>query len=504
MIKYTPSSQITLEGFKTPFEASLDPRNRWVVLAEHLPWDKMASVLMKKMSSMGRGSIDLRCVLGALIIKGMEGLSDRETIRSIQENIYMQYFVGLSSFQTSEVFVPVLFVEIRKRLGEEGMALINDILIEYSYEKGYTKHRKKYTRKQDDDDSKPPKDASSQKGERKGKEKEEEVENRGTLQMDATVAPQDIKYPTDTRLLNECRLAAEELIDRFHEQGLWGEEKPRTYRRIAKKKYLAFAKKKGHSKKQIRKCIKKQLQYVRRDIKYIDELFDKREAEGKGLPEMSKKEYRNWLVLQQIYRQQGEMYKDKRRKIADRIVSLHQPWIRPIKRGKAGADTEFGAKLNASQTNGLIRVDRIDYNNFNEALGLKDQIESYRTRFGYYPEDVLVDKIYLNRKNRKYLKDNGIKHYGPQLGRPKEMSHSEKQKRKKKQNKRSEIEGKFGQAKTKFGMNKIKMRRDDTSKLNIHLIALSMNILSLWKGIIFLFLSFVRSINGDQKRQIAN
>lgn len=144
MTHYTPSNQITLEGrFKTPFKANLDPNNRWVVLAEHLPWDRMASVLMKKMSNMGRGSVDLRCVLSALIIKGMEGLSGRETIRAIQENIYMQYFVGLGYFQTSVVFVPELFVEIRKRLGEEGMALINDILIEYSFEKGYTNHRKK-------------------------------------------------------------------------------------------------------------------------------------------------------------------------------------------------------------------------------------------------------------------------------------------------------------------------------------------------------------------------
>ena len=96
----------------------------------------------------------------------------------------------------------------------------------------------------------------------------------------------------------------------------------------------------------------------------------------------------------------------------------------------------------------------------------------------------LLDKIYLNRENRKYLDSKGINHYGPQLGRPAQMTKEQKRKRKKKQNKRSEIEGKFGLAKFKFGLNRIRMRRSDTSKAQINLIAISMNI---WQMLLNIF-----------------
>ena len=43
--------------------------------------------------------------------------------------------------------------------------------------------------------------------------------------------------------------------------------------------------------------------------------------------------------------------------------ALSQPHVRPIKRGKAGKDTEFGAKLSLSLVDGFGFVDRISWNN---------------------------------------------------------------------------------------------------------------------------------------------
>jgi len=75
MINYTPASQLTIEEFKHPFERQLDPANRWVRMAQLVPWDNMASLFRKQMSSKcGRGSVDLRHVLGALLVKHIEGL----------------------------------------------------------------------------------------------------------------------------------------------------------------------------------------------------------------------------------------------------------------------------------------------------------------------------------------------------------------------------------------------------------------------------------------------
>ena len=88
----------------------------------------------------------------------------------------------------------------------------------------------------------------------------------------------------------------------------------------------------------------------------------------------------------------------------DRIVSIWFPHMRPIKRGKANADTEFGAKLHVSMVQGFVFVERIDWNNFNEGTNLIQAMENYRRRFGYYPKSVHADKIYRNRKNLDYCK----------------------------------------------------------------------------------------------------
>ena len=92
-------------------------------MADLVPWDKLAGVFLASMSQgEGRPSVDLRIVLGVLLVKHIEDLSDERTIEYIQENIYAQYFVGLSSFQVDPVFVPHLLVTIRKRLGKKGAA----------------------------------------------------------------------------------------------------------------------------------------------------------------------------------------------------------------------------------------------------------------------------------------------------------------------------------------------------------------------------------------------
>ena len=99
MIKHTPASELSLQLFRTPFDAAPWPQNRWVRMADLVPWDEMTTVFLRSMSvAEGRPSVDLRTVLGTLLVKHIENLGDERTIEYIQENIYAQYFVGLSSF----------------------------------------------------------------------------------------------------------------------------------------------------------------------------------------------------------------------------------------------------------------------------------------------------------------------------------------------------------------------------------------------------------------------
>ena len=104
------------------------------------------------------------------------------------------------------------------------------------------------------------------------------------------------------------------------------------------------------------------------------------------------------------------MYEGHLRRMDDRIVSISQPHIRPIKRGKAGRPTEFGAKISVSLVDGVAFVDHLSWDNFNEGGDLPAQTEAYRRRFGNWPKSIHADKLYRNRDNLKFCKKIGRAH----------------------------------------------------------------------------------------------
>ncbi|MDZ7607713.1 MAG: transposase [Cyclobacteriaceae bacterium] len=133
-LEYAREKQLTLAGFETPFVKTLDANNRWVVLAKKIPWDEIAGIYLKrfKMKPTGRPPLNPGLVIGAIIIKHMCNLDDRETVAQISENMYMQYFIGYSGFSPEPPFDASLFVEIRKRLGDEVIAQMNERIISLS------------------------------------------------------------------------------------------------------------------------------------------------------------------------------------------------------------------------------------------------------------------------------------------------------------------------------------------------------------------------------------
>ncbi|MFT4521287.1 MAG: IS5 family transposase [Bacteroidia bacterium] len=136
MVKYESPTQLSIEEFKTPFQSTLLPDNKWVKLSAIVPWDKFASAYIAMMNTgFGRPGISPRVVLGSLIIKHIEKLDDRGVIAAIQENIYMQYFIGLKAFDPHPVFDPSLFVELRKRVGSDIFDALNVDLIKSFSEK---------------------------------------------------------------------------------------------------------------------------------------------------------------------------------------------------------------------------------------------------------------------------------------------------------------------------------------------------------------------------------
>ena len=113
----------------------------------------------------------------------------------------------------------------------------------------------------------------------------------------------------------------------------------------------------------IRKGLRQQLNYVRRNLGYIDRLIEA----GATLAALNPREYKTLLVIHDVYRQQQHMYDHKQRRVDDRIVSISQPHVRPIVRGKAGTPVEFGAKFDISCVAGYVFLDHLSWDNFNES-----------------------------------------------------------------------------------------------------------------------------------------
>ena len=505
---YVSPTQLKLLNFETPFSAHLNPTNRWVRLAHEIPWDSIVNVYLNQMNNhkTGASNINPRIVLGSLMVKHMMNISDEETIQMISENLYIQYFLGFDSFTSEAPFDSSLFVEIRKRMGIEELDRINDVIYQAAMGKWNAVSENGDNGSDDDDvngQSPEGKDSSSDSQE-ETEAKSDVSQNRGRMLVDATACPQDIAYPTDLGLLNASREKCEEIIDNLFIRAIHGTVKPRTYRETARKDYLTVAKKKKRTRSELKGAIRKQLGYVKRDLKTIDRLL------ASMVENPLKEKERTYVeTIRKVYEQQDFMRRNKTHSVPERIVSIHQPHVRPIVRGKEKSNVEFGSKINVSLVDGYAFLDHLSWEAYNEGGHLMESVELYRKRHGCYPAEIMVDRIYCNRENRRMLKELGIKLLGKQLGRPSEKNRVEYN-----PGDRNPIEGKFGQAKVRYGMDRIKARLKDTSESWVAMILVVMNgvrlakeapyfwLLSEMRRLEEFFLNIIPEIRNNRIREI--
>jgi len=457
MYRRTVPGQHRLE---VPFGVELRTDNRWVQFARIMPWEKIEALYSANFTeAKGQVSKPSRLAFGALFVQWRLGLTDEETVDQIRENPSIQFFCGYESYTTEKPFDKSLMVHFRKRITAE---IMKDIAREAFAEEA----RKAVVGRDapgapgDDDDNDSSTGASGESG-GTGVGRDAPGAPKGTMLLDATCCPADIHYPTDINLLNHARELTEQIIDHLHEQSARsGIDKPRTYRNVARTAYLSFAKKRKYTAAHLRNAIRQQLQYVRRNLDTIA----KQVGQGVGLRGLDKELYKKLLVVSELYRQQKLMYDGRTHKVEGRIVSISQPHLRPIVRGKANAPVEFGAKVATARIGGFTFVIHLDYDNFQEAKYLIESAEEYRRIFGIYPEAIIGDRAYGTRENRNYCKSKGIRLSGPGLGRKsEEVKEAEKKQNYQDGCVRNAIEGDYGSGKRKYGLDRIMAKLDDTT-----------------------------------------
>ena len=302
--------------------------------------------------------------------------------------------------------------------------------------------------------------------------------------------PADIKYPTDIDLLNRSREHQETAVDL-----LWPHV-PHTRHKLpysaknARKSYLKLAKSKKWTKTNCRKAIGEQLNYI--------ELATRQLEKYEALVPDANILFPRWLrdrlaVIPVMYRQQKMMYNNDTHICKDRIVSLEQPHMRPIQRGKRPDPTKFGQKLHLSVVDGYTYLEQTSWSNFNESCDLEAAVKDYFRKFSCYPSAVLVNRIYQTCRNKMFCTRPGIRLSGPPLGRREASETDTKIKRQIYRDvcECSAIEGQNGNAKRRFGLDRLFSKLDETAKAEVALVILAMNAslrLVRWLALFFRFL----------------
>lgn len=389
--------------------------------------EEVESEYAQHFKSHGRGEVALnvRIVLRALLIKEILGLSNREVVESVIEKSYLQYFLGFKNFQMKALFCASLLMHLGKRLFLEVVMSLNDKIIESA-------------RKSSNPEDDPSPDRGGVPLENSNSS---EAENSGAIQMDATYTPADVKL----NLVNEARELTETVIDKLGEQCVDRDSRPRTTRKICRRRYLEIIKHPKYEISKRRGALCFLLNAIHQNLEFIAKLCDR----CGNIPQIISDQL---IVIRPPYDQQRTMRDNHSRRIDDRIVSLYQLPVHPIVHGKAGHETEFVAKLTANVGNEYARTERLSWNAYNEGGDLQMICERYRVRTGHYPEAVLAAKLFCSWENLRYCAEHGIRLSGLRLRRPAKIVNPEFLKQQLADNlARNAIEGKFGHCKQRFG-----------------------------------------------------
>ena len=394
-MKYSHNAdQISIFNFGKVLKVTLDKNHELVKMEALLPWDELVDAIASTYSKTGRPSKSIRLMLGLLIIKHKYGIPDEELIERFKVDISFQYFCGFDSFVDPDTIPDSSSLTyFRKRLTPEILQKIENAIA--------VKLMKKLPKKR-----------------------------RHSVMVDSTCMPANITFPTDTKLLSRVY---EKLVNFGKSVGL----KVIRGKRKIKAFIRGFNLKRIKTKKEIVSARKKLVRAAKGLLRKI------RHKAGQVTNTVLE-------IAEKIIEQQDKRNKGKTNIIEERIVSFHEPTVRPIKRGKDGVNCEFGKKIALSVIGeGITVCTKIDNNNFDDREIIKAAIDKHNQLTERDPTEMIMDRGGDSKKNHDELKERRIKDGVQRKGRQKDKP-TRVQKRQR--NRRSVVEGKIGTAKQFYGL----------------------------------------------------
>lgn len=354
--------QLTLAGGL--LQTKLRADHELVLLAEVIDWEGFQDSLRFKYSRQGRKAKRIRLMLGLHVLKHLYNLSDEKVCQMLQENIYYRYFCGvhqdMAEWSEEQLLNPCTMSRFRERIGTDGMKLIENVI--------------------------------------KIQLKKDNRISSKTQVVDTTAMEKNIVYPTDTSLLAKGIERVRKVVGRLKNMGL--SVAVRSYARLVRKEILKVNKLGRGRRERIAEATRKLIDYAKKVSKTAEvsvRAIKKSATEAmKSLIEAGKESLKEELdKLSKAINQSEKRLAGESVAASEKILSMHEPEVTVIAKGKRGKRYEFGAKVSLSMDrNGYVvghqeyQENRADVNTLDPAL------EDWRRTFGDYPDELGADRGY--------------------------------------------------------------------------------------------------------------
>lgn len=420
----------------------LNPKDPLLALAKRLPWEQIEKEFAPLYSAVGRPAKPVRLMVGLLLLKQIENLSDERVVEAWTRNPYYQAFCGMEHFQWRMPCDPSELVHFRNRIGEAG--------VEFIFKASVALHGKKALEKE--------------------------------VIVDTTVQEKNITFPTDSKLrvkvIARCwKLATEE-----------GIRLRRSYRYELKEtlRTIRFNKSK-------KKAEKKKVAAARRRVKtmanaLLRDVTRKLSEAGRTARHEELERYRR-VVNQERH--------DK-----NKIYSLHEPEVSCIGKGKEHKKYEFGSKaaIVMTKTSGIIVGARNFSGNPYDGDTLKDALKQVKDIRGVAPHIAYGDRGF---RGRKRVGDTSVSIPGTPNSKATEHT---KRKARKNFGRRSAIEPIIGHLKSDFRLARNYLKGTIGDALNLLLASAAFNcrkwMTAFAERLLFVLILLHVLIRKDDQRQI--
>lgn len=345
-------------------QTQLQAEHKLVVLADKIDWEGFEDSLRFKYSKSGRQAKRIRLMLGLHVLKHLYDLSDERACQMVHENIYFRYFCGvhedMKEWQADQLLNPCTMSRFRKRLGTDGMRLVEDVI-------------------------------------KLQLKKDSRISGR-TQVVDTTAMEKNIAYPTDTSLLAKGIERVGKVVGRLFKLGL--SVAVRSYKRVVRKEILKVNKLGRGRKERIADATKKLISYAQKISKAAE--VSLRAIRKRATDTLAAAIDAGKTVMQEELDKLKRVVSQAERRLAEepvpanqKIFSMHEPEVTVIAKGKRGKRYEFGAKVSLSMDrNGYVLGHQEYQENKADVNTLDPALEDWQRTFGDYPYELGADRGY--------------------------------------------------------------------------------------------------------------